>query len=433
MRTRVIEVDIDSPSLRILRYKQYDHNNLLKVIIKKDEEKMDLLSYTARVFFKLPDNSTIQRNVQIVNDEICIVLESIILQHTGRIPFEITLSNGKIIVTTFTMYVHVEESIDRNAIIEGSPEWDIIKDGLSVLDDKIGREEFDERLDKIEKEIDDKFENLDINNIDLDNYYNKDVIDNKLNTKADNLFQSSMPTITSLGGIQAGTDLNNMSIQDILTKLLYPYVAPTVSASLVYSPTGNIYERGQIVTISQLKTTVTKKTESILDISFYKNNSLLKKETTSVINGGDFNYTFTSETVTTSIPNTYFQVKVTDASKKIVTANTVALNFYYPYYYGVIGVNDEVTQELIKSLTKNVVAKGTKTYTFNTDYQRMVIAYPKSYGRLKSILDTNGFEQLNSFMCIELPIVGLDKTTQTYYVYVNDASTNTNFKMSFYY
>ena len=63
----------------------------------------------------------------------------------------------------------------------------------------------------------------------------------------------------------------------------------------------------------------------------------------------------------------------------------------------------------------------------------MVIAYPKSYGVLSSILDPNGFEQLSSFTCLEKSIVGLDGTSQQYYVYVNDASTNTNFKMSFYY
>ena len=111
----------------------------------------------------------------------------------------------------------------------------------------------------------------------------------------------------------------------------------------------------------------------------------------------------------------------------------MALSFYYPYYYGVIDADIEITEELIKGLTKQVVAKGNKSYTYNPNYQRMVIAYPKSYGVLKSILDPNGFEQINSFSCTELSIVGLDKTSQLYYVYSNDASTNSNFTMKFNY
>ena len=71
---------------------------------------------------------------------------------------------------------------------------------------------------------------------DLDEYMKKEDLDGK----ADNLFQSDMLTVSSLGGISAGTDLNNMSIQDVLTKLLYPYVAPSISASIVYSPTGGV-------------------------------------------------------------------------------------------------------------------------------------------------------------------------------------------------
>ena len=63
----------------------------------------------------------------------------------------------------------------------------------------------------------------------------------------------------------------------------------------------------------------------------------------------------------------------------------------------------------------------------------MVIAYPKSYGVLKSILDPNGFEQIASFTLTELNIIGLDRTSQPYYVYSNQASTNTNFNMTFKY
>lgn len=477
MRTRTIDVEINSNSLRILRYKQYDHNNTLEVILRKNKEIVDLTSYAIRVFFTLPNKKVIQRNAVFKDKKIVITIESILLERPGKIPIEITMSNGKEITTIFTMFLEVEESIDRNASIIGNPEWDIIKDGLSVLDDKVSHAELESRLESINMDVPTKTSDLINDNgfissipdefitkdeLDKEGYltkkksseifYSKSEVDERLKNistggtidlsgyakkedldkKADNLFQSNMLTVSSLGGIPAGTNLNNMSLQEVLTKLLYPYVAPSITASIVYSPTGGIYECGQTVTISQIKTTVTKKSENILDVSFYENNSLLKSLTSNVYNGGSFNHTI-SKNIKTNISSNYFQVKVKDMSGNIVSINTSSLSFYYPYYYGVINADVDITEGLVKNLTKQVVAKGNKTYTYSPNYQRMVIAYPKSYGVLKSILDPNGFEQLNSFTCIELSIVGLDETSQAYYIYANDASTNTNFKMTFYY
>ena len=63
----------------------------------------------------------------------------------------------------------------------------------------------------------------------------------------------------------------------------------------------------------------------------------------------------------------------------------------------------------------------------------MLIAYPKSYGALKKILDQNSFDVTNTFIRSEINVIGLDKTSQTYYVYVNNASTVTDFKITFQY
>ena len=63
----------------------------------------------------------------------------------------------------------------------------------------------------------------------------------------------------------------------------------------------------------------------------------------------------------------------------------------------------------------------------------MLFAYPKSYGNLNRILDANSFDVTGTFTKNELVITGLDGTEQDYYVYVNNASTMTNFKMTFYY
>ena len=82
---------------------------------------------------------------------------------------------------------------------------------------------------------------------------------------------------------------------------------------------------------------------------------------------------------------------------------------------------------------KEVTKKSNKTYSYSPNYQKIVIAYPKSYGVLKSIVDPNGFELKFSFTLTELNIVGLDGKSQPYYVYSNEASTNTDFKITFKY
>lgn len=261
-------------------------------------------------------------------------------------------------------------------------------------------------------------------------------IDDLLDDKADNLFQTDILTVSALGGIPAGTDLNNMSIQDVLTKLLYPYVAPTVKASISYSPTGTTFEYGESVHVSSMTATITKKSELITKIGFFVDGTMVHVIRDEIENGGTFTFTFDEPyEVTKSISNSFFHVEVTDASGAITKGNTLSmsLNFLYPYYYGVVDEDVEITEDVILGLTKQVVAKGTKTYSFSPDYQRAVFAYPKSYGVLNSILDPNSFEIISSFECLEVNIEGLDGSIQPYYVYVNGAFTNSNFKITFKY
>mgnify|MGYP003288317029 CR=1 FL=1 len=182
-----------------------------------------------------------------------------------------------------------------------------------------------------------------------------------------------------------------------------------------------------------MNTIVNKKSEKIKTVSFRVDNYTVDTYE-KVKEGGEFSKIFSvPQEIKKTVNNSYFQVLVIDERDSQVVANTIALNFYYPYYYGVIDADIEITEDIIKGLNKQIVAKGNKSYTYNPSYQRMVIAYPKSYGYLKSILDPNGFEQLPSFTITELSIVGLDGTSQMYYVYANGASTNKNFTMKFNY
>ena len=47
LRERIITIDLDEGNYRILRYKQYDNNQILKIIIQENKEEVDLAFYTA--------------------------------------------------------------------------------------------------------------------------------------------------------------------------------------------------------------------------------------------------------------------------------------------------------------------------------------------------------------------------------------------------
>lgn len=243
------------------------------------------------------------------------------------------------------------------------------------------------------------------------------------------IFTTDMVTVNGLGGIPAGADLNNMPVQDLLTKLLFPYVAPVVSASS--NPNGGTFEKGNNQTVTKITANVTKKSEKIKKIEFLDGGSLIEaKEGVEVENGGSISIT-TSKEVST---DKYFSVRVTDAANKTYSANTGSFSFVYPYYQGKAAEDKTTfTGEEIAAMTKTVEGRGNKTRTYTCNNERMVFAYPKAHGVLKSIIDPNGFDNFSSFGRQEVSVVGRDGNPVDYYVYVNSPSTVTNFAMKFNY
>ena len=245
------------------------------------------------------------------------------------------------------------------------------------------------------------------------------------------IFVTDILTVNALGGIGANADLNGMTTHAILNKLLYPYVAQSVGTPS-RTPNTTVLEKGNDQTITAVSVTVTKKSEPITSVALYNGSTLLAEKTgDEVAKGG----TFTFSGLSVAVPSTsvILTVKVTDASGNVVSKTTAGWNFVYPYYIGVCAEDAEINEELIEGLTKKVEVKGNKSNTFNCDYQRMVFAYPKVHGVLKSILDPNNFEILGSFTQHEVSVTGLDGTAQTYYAYVNGASTVSGFTVNFKY
>lgn len=245
------------------------------------------------------------------------------------------------------------------------------------------------------------------------------------------IFVTDILTVNALGGIAANTDLNGMTTHAILNKLLFPYVAQVVDTPS-RTPNSTTLEKGNNQTITAVSVKVTKKSEPITSVALYNGSTLLAEKTGSEVAAGG---TFTFSGLSVSVPSTsvVLTVKATDASGNVVSKNTAGWNFVYPYYVGVCAEDATIDESLIEGLTKKIEVKGNKSITFNCDYQRMVFAYPKAHGALKSVLDPNNFEILGSFTQHEVSVTGLDGSAQTYYAYVNGASTVSGFAVNFKY
>jgi hypothetical protein len=246
-----------------------------------------------------------------------------------------------------------------------------------------------------------------------------------------NKFVTDILTVDKFGGIAAGSDLNGMTTHEILNQLLYPYIAFTINSSS-RNAAAAILENGASQTLNSATINVTKKSKPITSIKLLNGSTVLEEKTgDAVAAGGTITFSNLGITVTKdNNPNLKFTV--TDGTTS-TDKNVGASTFVYPYYMGECAADATIDETLIEGLTKKVESKGAKTVTHSCENGRMVIAYPKAHGVLKSILDPNNFETIGDYTRSEVSVTGLDGTAQTYYVYASGAATVSGFKVQYKY
>ena len=237
-------------------------------------------------------------------------------------------------------------------------------------------------------------------------------------------FGSEYATKTEL----AETDADVTTLEEAIAKLLNPYKAPEVTMSLVQSPEGSVFEKGDVVNITRLRAKVDKGSDDITDIKFFQDENELAATKNGIYYDHEFNNAIQLQD---SIVDGYFKVEVADASNNIIGANAQAINFVYPYYFGVIDENAIIDGNTIKGLNKVIEIKKDQSYIYTSNNQHMVFAFPKAYGSLSQIVDANGFILTATFDVEEVDVECLDGTTQSYYVYKNGASTISNYNITF--
>ena len=178
-----------------------------------------------------------------------------------------------------------------------------------------------------------------------------------------------------------------------------------------------------------MKAICTKNTYNLSKVEFYLDNVL--KSTQNISANGTYQYDMTWATPT----NTDFTLKAVVYDSKSGTpmsaSKSITVKFVGKSYYGYVADTvGEPTEAIIKSLQNNVL-KDTKNLTYsniNFDYNKVVYAYPKSFGALIQAKDEiNNFEYLSSMTRTTVQIDGMD-----YYAYImNDASQSIDLTLVF--
>jgi hypothetical protein len=223
--------------------------------------------------------------------------------------------------------------------------------------------------------------------------------------------------------------------------MLYPYVAPTFSGSVVCSPSGTV-EKGTVVTVTGYKINITKGSANIHSAVWgydqdetYPDAGLTAEDIATVNTKGSLSksYSPSSTKTFTSAADMSYKMELWDTEKNYSAALSGKPTWVYPYYHGVLPAttSDGIAADL-KTLTKLVASKGTKTVKFNATNQKMVFAAPASNGVIKKIVDPNGFDITSTFTQYSVSMEANDGTTQNWYMYLaNSASTVTDFSVTF--
>jgi hypothetical protein len=147
MRNQTIIVDINKEICKILKYKQYDNNNLLQIIVEENCKKVDLKGYAGFAFFQLPSGIIIQKKCSIQENIITVVIDSAILNEEGIIILDLTLSNSEETFTLFKITLSVEKSINRDEIVIIDPNWDVLAElSKYIIEEEIRQENEELRI-----------------------------------------------------------------------------------------------------------------------------------------------------------------------------------------------------------------------------------------------------------------------------------------------
>lgn len=216
-----------------------------------------------------------------------------------------------------------------------------------------------------------------------------------------------------------GQIFTSEGLDDTLQKiLLITYTAPQISLS---GSSNVLREKGASVSNITLTAAITKRSDPIKEVRFYRNPSTLLDTQTSggaIPSGGNSTYLYS----TSFSDNVTFRAEADDdgaTGGPTTVSATTTYSFVYPYYTGAGSAGKTGAQIRSDLVTDVSSSNSNKTVIFSgvNNGQVLYLAYPQSYGALTHIYDINNFDTIADWTQSVKSITGLDGNPVNYYVY----------------
>ena len=232
-------------------------------------------------------------------------------------------------------------------------------------------------------------------------------------------YSNNTPVPQTIGGILAGSTFSNVSVQDMLTRLLYPYIPPTLSLSLstyfveIGAPLSNLilnYTIGRNATYSLTGTPLT--SGGILGVPSYPSLSSISY-LGSTTGTSSVSFTNTQTVFSSAYGSNTFTMSVQD-TKGIYATSSSTVNVVLPWYWGTSNTGSTTSLSSILSRTASTIyadlltplltnpatqstIQNNKSLPFTGQNKYVYFGYPSSFPYLEQILDVNGFDITGSF------------------------------------
>jgi len=251
-------------------------------------------------------------------------------------------------------------------------------------------------------------------------------INETLNINATFDYVRAGTTNTKVGGYEAGQIPNFSDLRLLIDEMLYDYIEPVTG---INTPT-LLFEAGYATDVL-INYNIVLNSATLSTRLLYHNNVLTIIPPS---NNGSYNYTNLTyqNALTATDKYTHSFTYATEFDDSDPQTASIEINFVGLSYYGSLSVGSVIPSN-IQNLTYDLKLKGNNNdLIFNPNSNRIVYAYPDSFGNLIDIIDQNGFSVLNVFTYQTMNFILPDASTMAYKVYVLNANTTqSNYKLSF--
>ena len=255
----------------------------------------------------------------------------------------------------------------------------------------------------------------------------------------ESLITENIKSTVNCGAVSIGDVINNgTNLTEFAKKLLIKDVAPLVTITSDIDET-KVYEKG--VTITPTLTVVAKKLNT-------GDNDITKVTLQATPSDTNYDYVDNTPNVNTNtyIKNTSISSTTSYKASAINTKNltgskTLKFTFVNPIYIGSVAetLNEtSVTESDIKAGCTKILADITLTNpsyteTMTVNMKKIIIAYDKSIGTLKEIIDVaNNMNTISAFNKFDVNVTTIDNSIVTYECFIGKVRSNVkNMDMKF--